>query len=62
MVTTLNVSHIAAAAAKNVLPRENWHPDAYMAALRNSGFTCVKMEDKLHENVTFQVIYATAVK
>lgn len=60
MVTTLNLSRVAVFAAKNVLPRENWRPEAYMAALRDSGFTNVRIEDGQHGQITYQVIYATA--
>lgn len=62
MVTTLRLSNVAAMAAKRVMPGENWRPEAYMAALRESGFTDVRIEDKQLENVTFQAIYATALK
>ncbi|XP_022597178.1 uncharacterized protein LOC111218952 [Seriola dumerili] len=62
MVTTLRLSSVAAFAAKRVLPGENWRPEAYMAALRESGFTDVRMEDKQHKHITFQAIYATALK
>lgn len=62
MVTTLRLSGIAAAAAKNVLSGENWRPEVYMSALRDSGFTGVRMEDRQHEHITYQVIYATASK
>lgn len=44
------------------MPGENWRPEAYMAALRDSGFTDVRMEDTQHRNITFQAIYATALK
>lgn len=60
MVTTLRLARVAAYAAKKVLPGENWRPEAYMAALRDSGFTCIRMEDRQHEHITYQVIYATA--
>lgn len=62
MVTTLRLSHVAIMAAKRVMPGENWRPEAYMAALRDSGFTDVRMEDKQHKHITFQAIYATALK
>ncbi|XP_015255504.1 PREDICTED: demethylmenaquinone methyltransferase-like [Cyprinodon variegatus] len=60
IVTTLRQSHIAALAAKKVMPGENWRPEAYMAALRDTGFTDIRMEDTHHGNITFQAIYATA--
>ncbi|KAM9856038.1 putative methyltransferase YdaC isoform 2-T2 [Aulostomus maculatus] len=62
MVTTLRLSHVATLAAKRVMPGENWRPENYMAALRDSGFTEVTMEDKQHKHITFQAIYATAFK
>ncbi|CAK6951540.1 uncharacterized methyltransferase YdaC isoform X1 [Scomber scombrus] len=62
MVTTLRLFNVATMAAKQVMPGENWHPEAYMAALRDSGFTDVRMEDKQHKHITFQAIYATALK
>ncbi|XP_047447349.1 uncharacterized methyltransferase YdaC [Mugil cephalus] len=61
MVTTLRHNHLATLAAKRVMPGENWRPEAYMAALRDSGFTDVRMEDKQDKNITFQAIYATAL-
>lgn len=62
MVTTLNLSRITSVAEKNVFSGENWHPDAYMAALRDSGFTNVRMEDKQDNGVNYQVIFAHATK
>lgn len=62
MVTTLNLSRITAAAQKNLFSGESWHPDAYMAALRDSGFTQVRMEDKQDKDATYQVIFAVASK
>ncbi|KAM3618515.1 uncharacterized protein V6R79_021318 [Siganus canaliculatus] len=62
MVTTLRLARVAQFAAKRVMPGENWRPEAYMAALKSSGFTDVRMEDKQHEKLTFQAIYATASK
>ncbi|XP_028309916.1 uncharacterized protein LOC114467656 [Gouania willdenowi] len=62
MVTTLRHLHVATLAAKKIMPGENWRPESYMAALRDSGFTDVRMEDKQHHGVTFQAIYATATK
>ncbi|XP_012711803.2 uncharacterized methyltransferase YdaC [Fundulus heteroclitus] len=60
IVTTMRHSHIAVLAAKRVMPGQNWRPEAYMAALRDSGFTDVRMEDTQHRNITFQAICATA--
>lgn len=62
MVTTLILSRITDAAKKNLFSGENWHPDAYMAALRDSGFIDVRMEDKCDKKVAYQVIFATASK
>ncbi|KAM6925207.1 putative methyltransferase YdaC [Xenentodon cancila] len=62
MVATLRLSHVATLAAKRVMPGDNWRPEVYMTALRHSGFTDVRMEDKQHKNVTFQAIFATALK
>ncbi|XP_051282233.1 uncharacterized methyltransferase YdaC isoform X2 [Dicentrarchus labrax] len=62
MVTTLRLSNVATLAAKRVMPGGNWRPEAYMAALRDSGFTDVRMEDRQHERITFQAIYASASK
>lgn len=61
MVTTLILSRITDAGKKNLFSGENWHPDAYMAALRGSGFTDVRMEDKCDKDA-YQVIFATASK
>ena len=62
MVTTLKLSAVKQVVGKQMIPDENWHPDTYMAALRDSGFTDVRMEDKPYENITFQAIFATAMK
>lgn len=62
MVTTLRLLSVANLAAKRVMPGENWRPEAYMAALKDSGFTDVRIEDKQHKHITFQAIYATASK
>ncbi|KAM9752813.1 2-phytyl-1,4-naphtoquinone methyltransferase isoform 1-T1 [Menidia menidia] len=62
MVTTLRYFHLVNLASKRVMPGENWRPEAYMAALRDSGFTGVRMEDKQCKNLTFQAIFATALK
>ncbi|XP_028265281.1 uncharacterized protein LOC114438262 isoform X2 [Parambassis ranga] len=62
MVSTMRLSNVATMAAKRVMPGENWRPEAYMAALTDSGFTDVRMEDKRHKDITFQAIYATALK
>lgn len=62
MVATMRLSHVSALASKHVMPGENWHPEVYMTALRDSGFTDVRMEDKQHNGFIFQAIYATALK
>lgn len=62
MVTTLRLFHVATLAAKRVMPGENWRPEAYMTALRDSGFTDVRMEEKQHKGITFEAVYATALK
>nr|XP_019951582.1 PREDICTED: uncharacterized protein LOC109635097 [Paralichthys olivaceus] len=62
MVTTLRLSAVRVVAGKNMIPDKNWHPDTYMVALRDSGFTDVRMEDKMYKNITFQAIFATALK
>lgn len=62
MVTTLILSRITAAGKQNLFSGENWRPDAYMEALRDSGFINVRMEDKQHKHVSYQVIFATASK
>ncbi|XP_029975338.1 uncharacterized protein LOC115408630 [Salarias fasciatus] len=61
MVTTLR-HWLLATRAKRFMPGDNWQPEAYMAALRDSGFTDVRMEDKQDKGVTFQAIFATALK
>ncbi|XP_013873342.1 uncharacterized methyltransferase YdaC [Austrofundulus limnaeus] len=61
VVTTMRLAHITALGAKGVMPGENWRPEAYMAALRDSGFTDVRMEDKQDKNLTFKAIFATAL-
>lgn len=62
MVTTLNLSRVTVYGKRNMFSGENWHPDAYMAALRDSGFTNVRMENKQEKDGTYQVIFATASK
>ncbi|XP_037629537.1 uncharacterized methyltransferase YdaC isoform X2 [Sebastes umbrosus] len=62
MVTTLRLPSVAAIAAKGVIPDGNWRPESYMTALRDSGFTDVRMEDRRHKHLTVQAIYATASK
>lgn len=62
MVTTLRHAFLAAVAAKKVMPGNNWQPEIYMTALKDSGFADVRMEDKQDKGITFQAIYATALK
>ncbi|CAN9516062.1 unnamed protein product [Ophioblennius macclurei] len=60
MVTTLRQHMLVTLAAKRVMPGDNWRPEVYMEALRDSGFVDVRMEDNLHKGLKFQAIYATA--
>lgn len=62
MVTTMRLSSVATLASKRVMPSGNWCPEAYMAALRDSGFADVTMKDESFKHITFQAIYATASK
>lgn len=62
MVTTLRLANVSYMASKQVMPKDNWRPEAYMAALKDCGFIDVRMEDIHMDNVTFQAIYATALK
>ncbi|XP_028849636.1 24-methylenesterol C-methyltransferase 2 [Denticeps clupeoides] len=62
MVTTLRLKSVALVASKNMLPTENWQPDIYIEALKATGFTNVRMEDRTDKNITFQAIFATASK
>ncbi|XP_068454338.1 uncharacterized methyltransferase YdaC [Clinocottus analis] len=62
MVAVLRLSKVAAIATKQVFPGENWRPEAYMTALRDTGFTDVRMEDRRQKHITVQAIYATASK
>lgn len=61
MVTTLRISTLTVV-AKYCIPGENWRPENYMAALKDSGFTDVRMEDRKTKRFTFQAIFATASK
>uniref|UniRef100_A0AAZ3SQM9 Methyltransferase type 11 domain-containing protein n=1 Tax=Oncorhynchus tshawytscha TaxID=74940 RepID=A0AAZ3SQM9_ONCTS len=49
-------------ASRREFPGRSWQPEAYMAALRASGFNQVTMEDHQHRHITCQAIYATADK
>ena len=62
MVTTLRADHIARLASKKIFPGENWRPEAYMDALRATGFTNIRMEDNKDIHIAFQAIFATASK
>ena len=62
MVTTLRLEMVSYMASKDVMPKDNWQPDLYMAALRDSGFTDVRIENKKAKNITFQAIFAKAAK
>uniref|UniRef100_W5MWZ4 Zgc:194242 n=1 Tax=Lepisosteus oculatus TaxID=7918 RepID=W5MWZ4_LEPOC len=62
MVTTLRHSSNKKVALLNVFLDENWKPKVYMEALRATGFTDVRMENKQDNKITFQAIFATASK
>ncbi|XP_051736215.1 uncharacterized methyltransferase YdaC [Ctenopharyngodon idella] len=62
MVTALRLESVKKVASKNMFSGENWRPEVYMEALQSSGFTDVRMENKREKLVTFQAIFATAVK
>ena len=62
MVATLNLQRIAALASRGAMPGENWRPEAYMEALKDSGFVDIRIEDVQHSNRKFQAIYATSQK
>ncbi|KAJ8370373.1 hypothetical protein SKAU_G00104010 [Synaphobranchus kaupii] len=62
MVVTLKVHTVAYVASKKLIPGEHWRPEAYMDALRATGFTDIRMEDKNDKDITFQAIFATASK
>ncbi|XP_015197628.1 uncharacterized methyltransferase YdaC-like [Lepisosteus oculatus] len=62
MVTTLILSSITKAASRRILLNDNWKPEVYMEALRATGFSDVRMEDKQDKNIAFQAIFATASK
>ena len=62
MVTTLRLDRIAYFASRRVMPGENWRPEGYMAALKDSGFSDINMDDKQDSGMTFQTIHATASK
>ncbi|XP_068177233.1 uncharacterized methyltransferase YdaC-like [Antennarius striatus] len=62
MVATLVLNRVEIIASQGGFPGENWRPENYMAALSNSGFVDVRMEEKKQGNISFQAIYATASK
>ncbi|XP_064869302.1 uncharacterized methyltransferase YdaC [Oncorhynchus nerka] len=62
MVTTLRLNRVVSFASRREFPGRNWQPEAYMAALRASGFNQVTLEDHQHRHITYQAIYATADK
>ncbi|XP_056128897.1 uncharacterized methyltransferase YdaC isoform X2 [Lampris incognitus] len=62
MVTTMLLKRVSHFASLRILQMYTWRPEVYMEALRDSGFIDVRMEDEQHGNLTFQAIYATALK
>lgn len=62
MVTALRLDSVKKIASKNMFSGESWRPEVYMEALQSSGFTDVRMENKREKLITFQAIFATAVK
>lgn len=60
MVTTLRLDRLVA--SQKIFPSDNWRPEIYMAALRDSGFTDVHMEDRMDRHISYQAIYAKALK
>ncbi|KAJ8015876.1 hypothetical protein DPEC_G00001080 [Dallia pectoralis] len=62
MVTTLILNRMLILNPILQLSGESWYPEDYMAALRDSGFSQVTMENKQHKHLRYQAIYATADK
>lgn len=62
MATTLRLDRVFALATKNVLPGENWRPEAYMEALQSCGFEDVRIENRTDKLIPIHAIYATAAK
>ncbi|KAJ3587089.1 hypothetical protein NHX12_013479 [Muraenolepis orangiensis] len=62
MVTTLRLHSVSALASRGIMMGTNWCPEAYMEALKESGFVDIRMEDVKHSENTFQAIYATCQK
>lgn len=60
MVTTLRLDRLVA--SQKVFQSNNWRPEIYMAALRDSGFTNVQMEDRMDKSISYQAIYAKVLK
>lgn len=60
MVTTLRLDRVIA--SQKMFPSDNWRPEIYIAALRDSGFTDVHMEDRMDRRISYQAIYATVFK
>ncbi|XP_075878676.1 putative methyltransferase YdaC [Nelusetta ayraudi] len=60
MVTTLRLDRLVA--SQKVFQSDNWRPEIYMAALRDSGFTDVQMEDRMDKWISYQAIYAKVLK
>lgn len=60
MVTTLRLDRVVA--TQKAFPSNNWRPENYMAALRDSGFTDVQMEDRMDRHISYQAIYAKVLK
>ncbi|KAG5281999.1 hypothetical protein AALO_G00051130 [Alosa alosa] len=62
MVTTLSLNSLEHMAPTNIFTGESWRPDMYMEALRATGFSDVRMENRTNKLFTFQVVFATALK
>lgn len=60
MVTTLRLDRLVA--SQKIFLSDNWQPEIYMAALRDCGFTDVQMEDRMDKCISYQAIYAKALK
>lgn len=62
MVTTLRLDSLKKAASMSVLTGDKWRPEVYMEALKSSGFTDFRMENRRDKLIPFQAIFATAMK
>lgn len=60
MVTTLMLHRLVS--LHKMVQLDNWCPEAYMAALRDCGFTDVWMENRQEKIISYQAIYAKALK